>query len=63
MSTDVMLGRTGNAIAVDGNLNVTLSATSLSPNVMVESAISAEGIHVTDQSLEPNLSVLPAAGC
>ena len=63
VSTDVMLGRTGNAIAVDGNLNVTLSATSLSPNVMVESAMSAEGIHVTDQSLEPNLSVLPAAGC
>jgi hypothetical protein len=61
VSSDVTLGRTGNAIVVNQNLNVTLSATPLSLYVVVESALDVGMINVTDQPLEPNLSVLPAA--
>ena len=63
VSSDVMLGRTGNATAVDGNL-IMIAALSTTPfflQTRTESAMGAKVVNATDQSLEPNLSALPTA--
>jgi hypothetical protein len=63
VSSDVMLGRTGNATAVDGSL-IMIAALSTTPfflQTRTESAMGAKVVNATDQSLEPNLSALPTA--
>jgi hypothetical protein len=61
VSSDEMLGRTGNATAVDRDLIVTLSAIPSCLQTKADSAVGAVVVKATGQALEPDSDALFAA--